>query len=77
MHPFGKIERKNPVWFKVGISELELAIVAALLRYKRAAREDTRCVQEHRIGSNADSISRKCANKHWNSLCHRIELTAA
>ena len=35
MHPFGKIERENPVWFKVGISELEPAIMAALLGYKR------------------------------------------
>ena len=35
MHPFGKIERKNPVYFKVEISELELAIMAALLDYER------------------------------------------
>ena len=35
MHPFGKIERKNPVYFKVGGSELELATMAALLDYER------------------------------------------
>ena len=35
MHPFGKIVRKNPIWFKVGISGLEPAIMAALLDYER------------------------------------------
>ena len=35
MHSFGKIEREIPVWFKVGISELEQAIMAALLDCER------------------------------------------
>ena len=78
MHPFGKIERKKsgPVQgrnFWAGTSDHGSTV---RLR-KRAAREDTRCVQERRIGSNPESISSKCANKHWNSLCHRIQLTAA